>query len=361
MPTVTNTLYTVTDNINIERKTVKWITDQMKDELLFVDNSFQRQYVWIHKNQVRLIETILLGYVIPEIYLWERETDSKSGNTKLSIIDGQQRLGSVFDFINDKFALKSSYLDFKGNSYANKTFSELSETERNFIWKYPISVRFIREIVKREDIVSMFLRLNSTSTSLNPQELRNAEFNGLFLQLAGELAQLDIWNKYPLFTGYDYRRMKDIEFISSLLIFIRLGIEEETTQTSINKVYDTFNDDYPEYEEDKELFILLIQLIEGFFEDNDSVKRFLSKKVHFYTLFNIAYFSLRTTGILTNEHKANYLAFIDNYENLEARKENLPATYYALILEYYSLSQEGTQRKSNRIRRFEIVKNILLG
>ncbi|GGG32108.1 hypothetical protein GCM10011344_36270 [Dokdonia pacifica] len=341
----------ITDYIYIERKDVKWLTDQIKNELLHVDNTFQRQYIWTVKNQIRLIETILLGYAIPEIYLWERDTESESGNTNFSVIDGQQRLGSIFNFINGDFKLNGTYLDFRDAGYTGKTFTELTESERNQIWKYPISVRFIKDNVSREDIVNMFLRLNSTTTTLNPQELRNAEYSGLFLRLANELTENPIWLESSLFTGLDYRRMKDIEFISSLLIFIRLGIEEETTQKSINKVYDTFNEEYPDYEEDKNLFENLLSIVKKFLDASDSNKKLISRKVHFYTLFTVAYYLFQKYGDAQQKHIDNFNAFVEDYGDTENR--------VGLIEEYFQLGQEGTQRKSNRMRRFEILKEIL--
>lgn len=350
---------TVTDNIYIERKSIKWLKDQTDKELLSVDNSFQRQYIWTTKNQARLIETILLGYAIPEIYLWERETDSESGDTRLSVIDGQQRLGSIFDFINEKFQLRTSFLDHKDADFVNKSFSELTEEQRNAIWKYPLSVRFIKENVSREDIVNMFLRLNSTNTTLNPQELRNAEFNGLFLRLANELTDLPFWEKIRLFNGYDYRRMKDIEFISSLLIFLRLGIEEETTQRNVNKVYDTFNEEYPEYEEDKILFTKLIDLFEELVDQDESIMKFISRKVHFYSLFTVIYYLYKQYGEVTNDHKKNLERFVYNYNHLNEYEGDLPGPKYEWLVEYNQLSQEGTQKRTNRIKRFEILKDFL--
>ena len=51
-----------------------------------------------------------MGFPIPEIYLWQKETDSDTGEMKLSIIDGQQRLGAILDFLNDGFSLNSAIL-----------------------------------------------------------------------------------------------------------------------------------------------------------------------------------------------------------------------------------------------------------
>ena len=368
----------VIDNIYIERKSVKWLTDQIKNELLFVDNSFQRHYVWTVKNQMRLIETILVGYAIPEIYIWERETDSLTGSTKLSIVDGQQRLGAIADFINDKFALKVSAIDNKSASFAGKKFSDLSEDERNTIWRYPFSVRFIRYNVERDDIVKMFLRLNSTSASLNPQELRNAEFGGEFIRLANDIADNDFWGRNESFNVYDLRRMLDIEFISSILIFFRLGIEEETTQSALNKAYDTFNEKYDEAEQDKNLFLQLLEMADQVINGKEEVKKFLKKKVHLYTLITALYYFYKKYGKLTEENVRNYYIFISaynedkSYQYLIIPKSishitdslitlNFITKYSMLVGEYKKLSNEGTQKKTNRLRRMEIVRSIMEG
>lgn len=236
------------DLIDNDKQTVKWIVDMFRNELLFVDNSFQRRYVWLEKHQIKLMETILLGYAVPEIYIWVTDTDAITGDTKYSIIDGQQRIGAVVDFIKGKYSLKSSCLDDPNSRFANKKFEELEDEDRKLIWRYAFSMRVVKAEVERDKIVKLFLRLNSTDKSLNPQELRNAEFNGEFLKLANEISTLDFWNSNKIFSVNDLRRMKDIEFISSILMFFRLGIEAETTQKAINDAYDLFNNEYDEYE-----------------------------------------------------------------------------------------------------------------
>ena len=78
----------ITNFIKIQPQTVSWLNQEMINNKLFVDNSFQRRYVWVLKDKVKLIETILLGFTIPEIYLWEVDIDEVSGSIKRSIVDG---------------------------------------------------------------------------------------------------------------------------------------------------------------------------------------------------------------------------------------------------------------------------------
>ena len=56
----------ITNFIKIQPQTVSWLNQEMINNKLFIDNSFQRRYVWVLKDKVKLIETILLGFTINE-------------------------------------------------------------------------------------------------------------------------------------------------------------------------------------------------------------------------------------------------------------------------------------------------------
>lgn len=351
----------VVDFVRVETRNSKWILDQFESGSLIVDNSFQRKFVWLEKHQISLIETILKNMPIPEIYLWEKETDPLSGRTILSIIDGQQRLTSLYKYLKDEFKLKDSHLDDSDPEYANKKFSELSPSLKSAIWRYSFSIRFVKEEVSREQIIKMFLRLNNTSMTLNPQELRNAEFGGKFINLAVELSEIPFWEEYSIFTMNEIRRMIDIQFVSSILIFIRLGIEEETTQSNINKVYDTYNHEYEEYEEDKSLFLDLISEVEIIINEDDVVKNFLKKKTHLYTLMVAAYYFKRRYGGMEEQQIENYKKFIEAYEDTSNKmvKEYFGEESIKDFAVYRKLSTTGTQAKRNRMNRFNILKKYL--
>ncbi len=349
------------EQIDIQPQHTKWLFDLQNKGLIEVDNSFQRNYVWLEKHQIKLIETILIGSPIPEIYLWKTGTDSNTGDTKYSIVDGQQRTGAIFQFIHNGFKLKESSLDHKTELYSeikNKFFRELDDKHKQSIWAYVFSIRIVRQSVPREKIVQMFLRLNTNNMTLNPQELRNAEFEGEFMELAAELADMEFWDKNKLFGIADRRRMRDITFVSGLLTFMKLGIDEELTSKNINKVYELFNDEYPNKEIDKSNFIKITSEIDRIIEDNPLRQTFLNTKVHLYTLFNFVYSVIINENALTEEQISNYRTFIDNYEE-DSRLEEYFGEKFPLINEYKALSKEGTNKKPNRIRRFEIVSELL--
>lgn len=340
----------IVDVLQPDKKTSKWIVDNYKKELLIVDNSFQRNYVWLKKHQISLIETILLGYAVPEIYLWMIDTDPSSGETKYSIVDGQQRIGAVFDYIDGKFSLKSAYLSENDAEYANKYFKDLSDDLKKKIWSYPFTVRQLPQGVSREEIVKMFLRLNSTDKSLNPQELRNAEFNGEFLDNAQKIAKLDFWENHKIFSTDSIRRMKDIEFISSLLIFLRNGIESEITQTAINKMYDLFNDEYKEKTSDYDTIVLILNEIQTIIDYDPNTLKALSKTTHFYTLFTLTYILVSKELHFSDEQKQNICQFYKKYND----GNNDP-----IVDEYRKYSKEATNSKQSRIARLKALRSYI--
>ena len=208
----------IIEKINDSTRNVHDLYFDLKNGKIFVDNSFQRRYVWEEKHQAALIETILLGYDIPPIYLWEQVPDD-NGLIKLSVVDGQQRIGAIQAYIDGVFSLKKKYLSVEeGFDWIGKSFDELSKTDKDIIWKYKFKTREIDSDVSIDEIKTIFLRLNITNKVLNPQELRNARYNGEFIKLALELADIPFWKKHNIFFAISYRSgyvsIKDI-YLSS--------------------------------------------------------------------------------------------------------------------------------------------------
>lgn len=346
--------------IDIKSHNVKWLYDLNDKDLLVVDNSFQRNYVWTSKNQVKLIESILLGFPIPEVYVWNTGTDEDTGNTTYSIVDGQQRAGAVFQYIANNFELKAIDLSGESECYnriKDRLFRDLEPDDKKAIWSYVFSVRIIRSQVVREDIVKMFLRLNSNNLTLNPQELRNAEFEGEFIKLASNLAGLPFWDNNKLFGLADRRRMQDVSFISTLLVFMKEGIEGGVTNKNLNLIYDLYNDEYPSKEEDAERFTGVIGVIDTIIDGKAGRCNILKRQVHLYSLFTVVYDITIDGGEVTSGQIENYRSFLDSLDDdclLQERFSDIMKNIYT----YKALSKEGTRNKSNRINRHRVVKSI---
>lgn len=349
------------DLIDIQPQNIKWLYDLNAKGLLIVDDSFQRNYVWNQKNQIQLIESVIMGYPIPEIYVWNVGTDENTGDTKYSIVDGQQRTGAIFQFVANHYKLTDSVLNKETDCYErirNKFFKDLDAEDKKAIWAYIFSIRLVRNNVARDNIVKMFLRLNSNNLTLNPQELRNAEFEGEFMKVVSNLSELEFWNNNKIFGIADRRRMHDISFISTLLVFMKQGIQEDVTQKNLNRIYDLYNDLYPDKENDIAKFNQLINEIDQIIEENEGRRKVLKRNVHFYSLFTSLYELISDGTKLSSQQLNNYRKFLDNYDNEEFLKNYFPKII-SEIYQYKSLSKEGTRDKNNRLQRHNIVKSII--
>jgi Protein of unknown function DUF262 len=343
------------DVISADKKQISWLNASFIKGEVFVDNSFQRRTVWVLKNKIRLIETILKGFPMPEIYLWAGLADPESGATNFSIVDGQQRLSAIRDFIAGAYKLDGKVLDEEpaNPSYKDKTFDQLSKEEKQSIWSYNITTRMIPNTINKEEIVEIFLRLNETDKSLNPQELRNAEFNGLFIKNVEKLADLPFWETYKIFNAAAVRRMGDLQFVSSLLMFLRSGIEAEVSQDSINSMYDTYNDDYPDAVKDSKAAKAVLGNIEALFKKSPEAAKFFKSQVHLYALFIVIYQQR------AQKKPINIPKWVGRLEEfaLAYKKAKPPA----IISAYRAAATEGTQKRSNREDRVKYLKSWVTG
>lgn len=125
---------------------------------------FQRQYVWREKDREELIDTIMSGYPIPAIFLCEASTDLTTIKKTYNVLDGRQRLESIFSFINNEF------------SYKGKKFGEMSQEEKSIITNYSIAiVQMYINPNEVDKIKEIFKRLNKNSYKLNKIEIKSSQ------------------------------------------------------------------------------------------------------------------------------------------------------------------------------------------
>lgn len=157
------------------------------------------------------------------------------------VIDGQQRLRTVLDFIDGKFAISRSL----HAPWGGLRFKGLPEEAQSRIWSYHFACE-VFEGISDSAVLDIFARMNTYSTPLNKQELRNGRFFGHFKQLSYQLAReyLQFWRNERLFTEGSIARMLEVELVSELLIMGCAGLQDKKT------TIDTF---YGEWDEEFEL------------------------------------------------------------------------------------------------------------
>ena len=163
---------------------VSSLLDQIEAEDIVLRPSFQRGYVWPNKMASKLIESIVLNVPIPPCFLAQNE------EYELDVVDGQQRLETIRRFVKNEFPLSGLTVLPELNG---KRFHQLPTKTQRQIKTHTVRCIMITNKSHADVKFDIFERLNSNTSSLNAQELRNCIYRGDFNQLLRDLAVEKDW------------------------------------------------------------------------------------------------------------------------------------------------------------------------
>lgn len=237
------------------------------DKGIFKIPPFQRNYIWNREKASRLIESLLIGLPIPQIFLYEDQRNS------LSIIDGQQRLLSIYFFCKGRFpkndtaraklrdkdisekgqfiknailedeelftsfslALNTKLNPNRNNRLHGLNYATLDENDqtnldlatiRNMIIKPETAVNNLHQAM-----FEIFNRLNSGGMNLNSQEIRMSLYACDFMNSLELLNQNETWRQLIGKNKADIR-LRDSEQILRLVAVLVSGTKEHPTHLS---------------------------------------------------------------------------------------------------------------------------------
>lgn len=203
---------------------IESMIDQIEDSTLHLRPlsarpSFQRKYVWTNKLASLLIESILLNVPIPPVYLSQNEA------FELDVIDGQQRIYSIYRFLDNQFALSGleAFSEING-----KRFHELERKLQRQIETHTLRAIIITNDSDPDIQFDVFERLNTNTMPLNAQEIRNCMYRGKLNELLGELTEYDNWLKI-LGRRQSDKRLRDEELILRFFAFYIKGLKSYHT------------------------------------------------------------------------------------------------------------------------------------
>lgn len=199
-----------------------WTTETVNSQLLKnnIDlfPKFQRRDAWSNQAKSRFIESLILGLPIPQIILAEKTKQ----RGKYIVIDGKQRLLTIRRFFsieqNDEFKpLRLSGLEIL-TQLNGKTYKNIKENPDFFEELNQLENQSIRTVVLKnwpneEFLFTVFLRLNTGSIKLSPQELRQALHPGPFIDFADEFSIESDQIKTMLNLSKPDYRMRDVEMV----------------------------------------------------------------------------------------------------------------------------------------------------
>ena len=160
-----------------------------------LDPEYQRRHRWSEETSSRLIESLILNIPIPLIYLSQDidvDSEINEDEARYSVIDGQQRLTAIVNYLGNKFALTGLDVlkELDGACYKDLPPFLIRRLEER-----TIKCLRIDSTVDEQVKYDIFERLNSGSVKLEAQELRNAVSRGPFNNLIKELACTDDFRK----------------------------------------------------------------------------------------------------------------------------------------------------------------------
>lgn len=159
---------------------------------IFINPEYQRPGgVWNQTQRQLFIDSLLNRYDIPKLYFHQIDRSQESTNHRYAIVDGRQRLETIWDFVDGKFALAADF-EYYGDSEVKAggmTYEELSQEYPKLVTRLNSRTLTIMVVAADElDLVEdMFTRLNE-ATPLNAAEKRNA-FSGPLPVITRRLAQ----------------------------------------------------------------------------------------------------------------------------------------------------------------------------
>lgn len=149
---------------------------------------YQRPAVWSTAQKQLLMDTILKGYDIPKFY-WRKVA---SNPDKYEVVDGQQRLRAIWEFVEGKYKLGKNSEKIGNYDIADKSYTDLPDELRINFDGYPLDIIVISDS-DEDEVREMFLRLQN-GTSLKAQEKRNA-MPGKMRDFVKELVNHDFFTK----------------------------------------------------------------------------------------------------------------------------------------------------------------------
>jgi len=298
---------------------------------LVLQPDFQRKFVWTHEHQEEFIDTVLKGLPFPEVYVCEGSVDIQKMKTTRHVIDGQQRLTTIRNYIEGKY--EKDKPPIKTPSYQS-----LTDLEKKDFLSYQIVMRDIGK-VDEATTREIFRRINLTKFKLDDIEIHNAVYDGAFIRSAKIILDNVGLEKYGVLKESEFTRMADLHFVLLVMATIEKG-GYFAQDKEVEPMVAAFNEDYPKKDHVIALMIKVFAVITDLDLPLDSM---WFRKSNFFTLVvEVA----KNVQKLPDDFKEKLMAFEERVMEAKTKPE-LPHA------KYYSYMYQATHGRTARVVRSE--------
>jgi hypothetical protein len=322
------------------RKIRVLITD-VRDLKLIPRPEFQRRLVWTDKDKRSFLSTVLDGYPFPEIYIAAGDVNSETGEGKELLVDGQQRITTLFQYFNGSKELIHGDLT---------PYMKLSEEEKQEFLNYDVVVRDLGTKTL-DEIKDIFRRINSTKYTLNAMEINNARYDGEFKQFCDGISRHSFFETNRVFSATEIRRMLDVQFC--LLLAVTLMSSYLRRNERLEEFLAAYNDEFAERSTLHKEMETVFNFVTACCFDQKS--RVWAKADLFTLLVEVHKLICKKGEILNPELVGRRLQ--DFYTKVDKVHETKDSS--ELVTKYAHLSRHSINDRNNRIERGIIINSII--
>ena len=335
------------------------LVDWHRRKDLVVNSDYQRGGgLWPTPAKSYFIDSILKEFPFPKVYFHER-VDKQTKRPRREIVDGQQRITTIVDFIDGKFALGKNASGFEG-----LRFEQLPEENQDAFFAYTVAVDVIRQ-AERSEILQMFRRMNAFTLPLNAPEKRHSEYFGEFKDWVNTL--LDsygaIFIDWGILTSRQIVRMADAEFVADLALAIEEGIVS-TSPAKLSGLYKKYDHEFAARATFTEQISSALEVIRG---DLSSLQDTYITKPHIFhsllcALIHNRYGLIAADDAIGISPSGKFYAdrdlAINSIRRLAAAHEEKDTSEFS---EYVAAASEGGNRAAQRTIRLKWLVEALQG
>ncbi|MBW4591139.1 MAG: DUF262 domain-containing protein [Aetokthonos hydrillicola CCALA 1050] len=164
----------VQDTTKAQSESIETVLSRLKSGRVYIPDYQRDAEQWKCEKKALFIESILNNLTIPAFFFCEDD------NRNYEVVDGQQRLSTIWDFSENKLtmndSLKIDYMSPASALYAGKTYSNLIPTLKNIFNDYPLTIIYLPKSLPLQTKLEIFRRINEGGTPLSGQDIRLAYY-----------------------------------------------------------------------------------------------------------------------------------------------------------------------------------------
>lgn len=213
---------------NTDKFTVQNLNYLVRRRKIWLNPIYQRGAVWTRSQKQLLIDSILKGIDVPKLYFRE----ISRGKYEFEVVDGQQRLRAIAEFLNNEFEMPSDADTVDGFEVKNCDFKSLNTDLQMKLMNEQLDVVRLNSLYTSDDVEDMFLRLQN-GTPLNAPEKRRA-YSGNMRNVVARVSKDDFFR----LCAFGNERFGHEDAAAKVLHLLLAGSITDIKPASIKRTYE---------------------------------------------------------------------------------------------------------------------------